>query len=128
MRRKNVKGVNEKTNWIENILDLDKKIKFKKRDRFEINKNENEKQQTRQNTINFVKVDLNRIVNLAIYVYIFSVTILQLALTFTFFVKLMKWISILIELTISTFVMQINVFVVKKYVTAQNNFMKTREQ
>lgn len=127
MRRKDVKGVSKKMDWV-GALPLGEEIEFKEQDRAKKDEDGDDEQKTRQSTINLVGVDSYRISDFATYIYTFPATVLKLALAFTFLVRLIGWIPTLAGLAIPALVTQLNVFAFKGYAAAQEDLMKTRDK
>jgi ABC-type multidrug transport system fused ATPase/permease subunit len=131
MRRKDIKGVAKKL--VEEV-DLNGSIPInegagsKGEDSTKKDEDEDDEQKTRQSTINLVGVDSYRISGFATYIYIFPGTVLELAFTFGFLVKLIGWIPLLAGLAIPAIVTPVNVFASKRYADAQDDLMKIRDK
>ena len=132
MRRKDVKGVVKKTKE-----DIDRGGVMPANERGEAkgeestekdDEDDDEEQKTRQSTINLVGVDSYRIAAFATYIYIFPGTILKLALTFSFLIKLIGWIPLLAGLAIPALITPVNALASTRYANAQDDLMKIRDK
>jgi ABC-type multidrug transport system fused ATPase/permease subunit len=89
---------------------------------------DDEEQKTRQSTINLVGVDSYRISSFATYIYIFPGTLLKLALTFSFLIKLIGWIPLLTGLAIPALITPVNALASTQYAKVQDDLMKIRDK
>ena len=89
---------------------------------------ENSVQKTRQSTINLVAIDAQRVSDFAAYNYLVYATVLNLALAFTFLVKLLGWKSLFAGILVSAVIIPLNIYLARKYSAAQTEQMKFRDQ
>lgn len=91
--------------------------------------NEDEDQQkSRQSTINLVGVDAKRISDFCSYVYLFPSIAVQLTVSMWFLFSLIGWRPLLAGLFSLSLSLPINLFISKKYSSAQRDLMKVRDQ
>jgi len=131
MRRKDIKGVAEKTLAemdLNGAIPVSEGAGGKGEDSTKKDEDEDDEQKTRQSTINLVGVDSYRISNFATYIYIFPGTVLKLALAFGFLIKLIGWIPLVAGLAIPAIITPVNAFASRRYATAQDDLMKTRDK
>lgn len=91
--------------------------------------NEDEDQQkSRQSTINLVGVDAKRISDFCSYVYLFPSIAVQLTISMWFLFSLIGWRPLLAGLFSLSLSFPVNVYISKKYNSAQGDLMKVRDQ
>lgn len=131
MRRKDIKGVtrNAPDMYRNGAGQIDENAGPKGKDSTKKHDDdEDDEQKTRQSTINLVGVDSYRISTFATYVYIFPNTVLQLTFAFGFLIKLIGWTPLLAGLAVPAVITPVNAFASKRYATAQDDLMRTRDK
>ena len=129
-RRKDVKGVGRKTLTVTHraVVPANEGAEPKGEDSTQEEEDRDDEQENRQSTINLVGVDSYRISNFATNTRLFPDTVLKLALTFGFLLRLIGWAPLLAGLAIPTIFTPINAFVSKRYANAQDDLMKNRDK
>ena len=131
MRRKDVKGTNEKKGEAEPILnghvEINEAAGPKGYDTA-VGEDEEDTQKTRQSTINLIGVDGKRIADFATFSYIFPGTAIKLVFAFGFLTSLIGWIPLLAGLLVPLITLPVNVFASRRYAKAQDGLMKARDQ
>lgn len=87
-----------------------------------------EEQKSRQSTINLVGVDAKRISDFCSYVYLFPSIAVQLTVSMWFLFNLIGWRPLLAGLFSLSLSFPVNVYISKKYNSAQGDLMKVRDQ
>lgn len=89
---------------------------------------EEDQQKSRQSTINLVGVDTKRISEFCSYVYLFPSIAVQLTVSMWFLFSLIGWRPLLAGLFSLSLAFPANVYISKKYNSAQGDLMKVRDQ
>ena len=134
-RRKDVKGVKnaKKATAIGDDLAVNLASGLKGEDTVIEKKEEEEDdeaenaQKSRQNTINLVGVDTNRVADFTSYVWIFPGTIVKLIVSFSFLYKLVGGIPLLCGIAAFFATLPLNIWFSKKYNGLQGELMKFRD-
>ncbi|RMZ88221.1 hypothetical protein DV736_g4561, partial [Chaetothyriales sp. CBS 134916] len=126
IRRKDVKGVSKTAEPAEANLSSDV---GKKDEEFpEAEEYEEDLQKTRQSTINLVGIDSKRIADFAMFNYLFLGSAIKFVFAVGFLVKLIGWIPMLAGFITPIIITPLNIYVSRKYVAAQDDLMKYRDQ
>ncbi|RMZ80689.1 hypothetical protein DV738_g2708, partial [Chaetothyriales sp. CBS 135597] len=130
IRRKDIKGLDKTAehaiaNGEEN---LSNGVGQKDEDESTVGEDEDELQKTNQSTINLVGVDSKRIAEFAMFNYLFLDCAIKLIFSIGFLVKLIGWTPMLAGLAAPVIIAPLNVYVSRKYATAQDDLMKYRDQ
>jgi len=134
-RRKDVKGVKnaKKATAIGDDLAVNLASGLKGEDTVVEKKEEEEDDETenaqksRQNTINLVGVDTNRVADFTSYVWIFPGTVVKLIVSFSFLYKLVGGIPLLCGIAAFFATLPLNIWFSKKYNGLQGELMKFRD-
>lgn len=87
-----------------------------------------DQQKSRQSTINLVGVDAKRVSDFCSYLYLFPLIAVQLIASMWFLFNLIGWRPLLAGLFTFSLSLPVNVYVSKKYNSAQGDLMKVRDQ
>lgn len=87
-----------------------------------------DQQKSRQSTINLVGVDAKRVSDFCSYLYLFPSIAVQLIVSGWFLFNLIGWRPLLAGLSAFSLSFPVNVYVSKKYKSAQGDLMKVRDQ
>jgi ABC-type multidrug transport system fused ATPase/permease subunit len=85
-------------------------------------------QKTRQSTLNLVAIDAKRVASFAAFNYVAYATVLELAIAFFFLSQLIGWRSLLAGVLVSALITPANVYMSRKYTSAQTDQMKFRDK
>lgn len=87
-----------------------------------------DQQKSRQSTINLVGVDAKRVSDFCSYLYLFPGIAVQLIVSMWFLFTLIGWRPLFAGLLTFSLSIPVNIYVSKKYNSAQGNLMKLRDQ
>jgi hypothetical protein len=85
-------------------------------------------QESKQSTINLIAIDSMRVSEFCIFNNFFLGGIFELAISVTFLLKLIGWKALLAGLTAFALTAPLNIYMTKKYSTAQNALMRIRDE
>jgi ABC-type multidrug transport system fused ATPase/permease subunit len=132
-RRKDVKGIkNAKKQPDELVMNIEAGLKGEDtvvdKEKKDADEDEAEDaQKGRQQTVNLVGVDTQRVADFTSYVWIFPGTLVKLIVSFTFLYKLVGWLPLLAGIIAFFCTLPLNVWFSTKYNGLQGSLMKLRD-
>ncbi|KAJ5935251.1 hypothetical protein N7466_004798 [Penicillium verhagenii] len=83
---------------------------------------------SRQSIVNLAAIDARRISDVSSFLYLIPSAILKIIIGCSFLVKILGWQSAFAGLSVSIFIAPANIYVTKRYTSAQDRLMKHRDQ